>query len=247
MADSWRGPNVTESRYARSADSRITVRRAETRSCAIRPSRRSRRTVSGLVPSTRAAWAIVNGRSNGPCRCRSPSNRPGCLDVPGRLRCLVEPLGVVVAARDPSSVLTGTGAASAAGTSRAPERPGRRRARSRPSTSTVPVDGALRGPDSQAEVTAVAWPYEADGYVANTGDRLVAFTVQLTEPTSDATGFTSTGPTLVARRRRLAPAARHHGHLRRRRQLDGEHRHGHGHRVLRRVRARTTRRRSTSR
>jgi hypothetical protein len=24
-------------------------------------------------------------------------------------------------------------------------------------------------------VTAVTWPYEADGYVANTGDRLVAF------------------------------------------------------------------------
>lgn len=66
-----------------------------------------------------------------------------------------------------------------------------------PSTSTVPVDGALRGPDSQADVTEVAWPYEADGYVANTGDRLVAFTVQLTEPTSDATGFTSTGPTLA--------------------------------------------------
>lgn len=66
-----------------------------------------------------------------------------------------------------------------------------------PSDSTVPVDGVLRGPDSQAEVTEVAWPYEADGYVANTGDRLVAFTVQLTEPTSDATGLTSTGPTLA--------------------------------------------------
>lgn len=66
-----------------------------------------------------------------------------------------------------------------------------------PSNSTIPVDGALRGPDSQAEVTEVAWPYEADGYVANTGDRLVAFTVQLTEPTSDATDFTSTGPTLA--------------------------------------------------
>ena len=65
-----------------------------------------------------------------------------------------------------------------------------------PSDSTVPVDGRLRGPDAQAVVTAVAWPYEADGYVANTGDRLVAFTVQLTEPTSDVTGFGSTGPTL---------------------------------------------------
>jgi DNA-binding SARP family transcriptional activator len=66
-----------------------------------------------------------------------------------------------------------------------------------PSTSTSPVDGALRGPDSQALVTAVAWPYESDGYVAGSGQRLVAFTVQLMEPTSDATGFTSTGPTLA--------------------------------------------------
>jgi hypothetical protein len=71
------------------------------------------------------------------------------------------------------------------------------RAQIAPSDSTVPVDGRLRGPDSQADVTAVAWPYEADGYVANTGDRLVAFTVQLTEPTSDVSfGSTSTGPTL---------------------------------------------------
>jgi DNA-binding SARP family transcriptional activator len=61
---------------------------------------------------------------------------------------------------------------------------------------TVPLNGELRGPDSQAVVTQVAWPYEADGYVANTGDRLVAFTVQLKEPTSDVTAFTSTGPTL---------------------------------------------------
>jgi hypothetical protein len=64
------------------------------------------------------------------------------------------------------------------------------------SGSTVPVNGELRGPDAQAVVTQGAWPYEADGYVANTGDRLVAFTVQLTEPTSDVTAFTSTGPTL---------------------------------------------------
>jgi hypothetical protein len=65
-----------------------------------------------------------------------------------------------------------------------------------PSDSTVPVDGRLRGPDSQAVVTAAAWPDETDGYVANAGDRLVAFTVQLTEPTSDVTGFGSTGPPL---------------------------------------------------
>ena len=64
-----------------------------------------------------------------------------------------------------------------------------------PAESTTPVNGELRGPDSQAVVTQVAWPSEADGYVANTGDRLVALTVQLTEPTSDVTAFTSTGPT----------------------------------------------------
>lgn len=65
-----------------------------------------------------------------------------------------------------------------------------------PSTSTVPVDGEMRGPDAQAVVTAVAWPYDADGYVAGSGQRLVAFSVQLTEATSDVTGFGSTGPTL---------------------------------------------------
>jgi hypothetical protein len=65
-----------------------------------------------------------------------------------------------------------------------------------PSESTAPVNGEIRGPDSQALVTAVAWPYEADGYVASTGYRLVAFTVELTEPTSDVTGFTATGTTL---------------------------------------------------
>ena len=67
-----------------------------------------------------------------------------------------------------------------------------------PSNSTVPVNGELRGPDSQAVVSAVAWPYEADGYVANTGNRLVAFTVQLTEPTSYVSPFdsTSTPPAL---------------------------------------------------
>jgi hypothetical protein len=66
-----------------------------------------------------------------------------------------------------------------------------------PSGSTVPVDGVLRGPDSEADVTAVAWPYEADGYVANTGDRLVAFTVSLTEPSSEGGPFSDQGPTLT--------------------------------------------------
>src|ERR1039458_7568060 len=66
-----------------------------------------------------------------------------------------------------------------------------------PSSSTVPVDGMLRGPNSQAQVTSVAWPYEADGYVANTGDRLVAFSVELTEPSSDGGPFGSGGPTLT--------------------------------------------------
>lgn len=47
--------------------------------------------------------------------------------------------------------------------------------------ATVPVNGELRGPDADATVTAVAWPYEADDYVADTGDRLVAFTVEMTE------------------------------------------------------------------
>lgn len=65
-----------------------------------------------------------------------------------------------------------------------------------PSDSTSPVNGEIRGPDSQAVVTAVAWPYESDGYVAGPGHRLVAFSVQLTEPNSEADGFGSTGPTL---------------------------------------------------
>lgn len=66
-----------------------------------------------------------------------------------------------------------------------------------PSGSTVPVNGELGGPDSQADVTAVAWPDEADGYVANTGDRLVAFTVEVTEPTSDGGLLGSGGPALI--------------------------------------------------
>lgn len=59
------------------------------------------------------------------------------------------------------------------------------------SEATAPVNGELRGPDSDAVVTAAAWPYEADGYVANAGDRLVAFTVEMTEWASSNT------PTLV--------------------------------------------------
>ena len=65
-----------------------------------------------------------------------------------------------------------------------------------PNSVVTPVSGELRGPDSQADITEVAWPSEADGYVANRGDRLVAFTVQLTEPASDTMGFGSSGPTL---------------------------------------------------
>jgi DNA-binding SARP family transcriptional activator len=49
-----------------------------------------------------------------------------------------------------------------------------------PIDGTVPVSGELRGPSAQAAVTEVAWPYEADGYVANTGDRLVTFAVEMT-------------------------------------------------------------------
>jgi DNA-binding SARP family transcriptional activator len=66
-----------------------------------------------------------------------------------------------------------------------------------PNNSTVPVSGELRGPDSQADVTAVAWPDEADGYVADSGDRLVAFTVDVTEPASDGGLLGSGGPTLT--------------------------------------------------
>ena len=44
---------------------------------------------------------------------------------------------------------------------------------------------------------AAARAYEADGYLANSGDRLVAFTVSLTEPSSDGGPFANAGPTLT--------------------------------------------------
>jgi DNA-binding SARP family transcriptional activator len=42
----------------------------------------------------------------------------------------------------------------------------------------------------------VAWPDQADGYVANAGDRLVAFTVDVTEPVQQYGLLPSGGPTL---------------------------------------------------
>jgi hypothetical protein len=67
--------------------------------------------------------------------------------------------------------------------------PGQVTAASAPANMTVPVDGRLRGPDFAAQVTAVAWP--ASVYVqgfdrgASTGDRLVVFTLRMTQPQQD--------------------------------------------------------------
>lgn len=62
--------------------------------------------------------------------------------------------------------------------------------------STTPADGRLRGRDSDAVVTGVAWPRAAhvDGTtaVAGAGDRLVVFTVSLAEPEADVDALTPT-------------------------------------------------------
>jgi hypothetical protein len=52
---------------------------------------------------------------------------------------------------------------------------------------TTPVDGRLRGPDFQVTVTGVSWPASANGYVPNSGHRLVSFDVSLTEGTNAST------------------------------------------------------------
>ena len=52
---------------------------------------------------------------------------------------------------------------------------------------TTPVDGRLRGPDFQVTVTGVSWPASANGYVPNSGHRLVSFDVALTEGTNAST------------------------------------------------------------
>ena len=49
---------------------------------------------------------------------------------------------------------------------------------------TTPVDGRLRGPDFQVTVTGVTWPAHAVDYVPNSGHRLVAFRISLTEGTN---------------------------------------------------------------
>lgn len=54
---------------------------------------------------------------------------------------------------------------------------------------TVPSDGRLRGTGFAATVTGVAWPASVTAHgvttVASSGDRLVVFTLRLTEPTGD--------------------------------------------------------------
>ena len=65
---------------------------------------------------------------------------------------------------------------------------------------TIPADGRLRGADFTAVVTAVAWPQEiasaaGSELVAHAGDRLVVFTLALTQRAEDA-GVLG-GPTAV--------------------------------------------------
>lgn len=59
----------------------------------------------------------------------------------------------------------------------------------------VPADGRLRGPDFTAVVKRVSWPqsvgsvsnvFDPPAYVAGSGDRLVAFTLSVTQPPADA-------------------------------------------------------------
>src|ERR1700722_15704080 len=60
---------------------------------------------------------------------------------------------------------------------------------------TVPSDGRLRGPDYTAPVTRVAWPqsvgsvsdvFDPPAYVAGAGNRLVDFTLSVTQPPADS-------------------------------------------------------------
>ena len=63
---------------------------------------------------------------------------------------------------------------------------------------TTPIDGRLRGPDFQVTVTGVSWPTSANGYVPNSGHRLVSFDVSLTEGTNaSTTSATATNLSLV--------------------------------------------------
>jgi hypothetical protein len=63
-------------------------------------------------------------------------------------------------------------------------------------TLTDPVDGRLRGPDFQAEVTGVAWPAYAgvtpNRYTATPGRRLVVFFLTMSQPADDV-GSASAG------------------------------------------------------
>jgi hypothetical protein len=66
---------------------------------------------------------------------------------------------------------------------------------------TAPVDGRLRGPDFNANVTGVAWPTAAgvapSRYVAASGHRLVVFALTLTQPAS-AVGVLGNGTATVS-------------------------------------------------
>jgi hypothetical protein len=67
---------------------------------------------------------------------------------------------------------------------------------------TTPVDGRLRGPDFQAEVTGVAWPAAVgtspNRYVAGSGQRLVVFSLTLSQPVAEAGGDGPSGTTVTA-------------------------------------------------
>jgi hypothetical protein len=67
---------------------------------------------------------------------------------------------------------------------------------------TTPVDGRLRGPDFQAQVTGVAWPAAAgtssSRYVAGSGQRLVVFALTLSQPVRDAGAAAPSGTSVTA-------------------------------------------------
>jgi hypothetical protein len=67
---------------------------------------------------------------------------------------------------------------------------------------TTPVDGRLRGPDFQAQVTGVAWPAAAgispSRYVAGSGQRLVVFALTLSRPVRDAGADAPSGTSVTA-------------------------------------------------
>ena len=67
---------------------------------------------------------------------------------------------------------------------------------------TTPVDGRLRGPDFQAQVTGVAWPAAAgtssSRYVAGPGQRLVVFALTLSQPVRDAGAAAPSGTSVTA-------------------------------------------------